>query len=217
MMLLKNVSNSMNILVYLSLIGILNISSAQAQPLECESSHSKNNDPICDSSFDDIRDELNERFLTTYLVSDAPTRLIQDTQLAWINRLQQCKTKACRNHQINSRIDDLNFYISMNQSLTQHFLKFENGQITPQLVHLKIHQLSKDRIKIEGTAYRNPNNRIETQTIPLLAYTTTNSKNEILDNEHDCKYQLNFQKALLIVSSSQKNCERFNGIYRLYD
>ena len=42
-------------------------------------------------------------------------------------------------------------------------------------------------------------------------------KNEILDNEHDCKYQLNFQKAILTVTSQQKGCERFVGNYRLYD
>ena len=42
-------------------------------------------------------------------------------------------------------------------------------------------------------------------------------KSEILDNEHNCKYQFNFQKALLNVKTQQKGCERFSGIYRLYD
>jgi hypothetical protein len=51
----------------------------------------------------------------------------------------------------------------------------------------------------------------------LLAYTTPEKKNQILDNEHDCKYVLNFQKAILSVTTTQKGCERFTGIYRLYD
>jgi hypothetical protein len=105
----------------------------------------------------------------------------------------------------------------MNQSLTQHFIKYEHGKIAKQPIHLQIHQLSKDRIKVEGIAYRNPNNRKEAQTVSLLAYTTPEKKNEILDNEHDCKYTLNFQKAILSVSTQQKGCERFSGIYRLYD
>ena len=214
-MLLKNVSNSMNTIISLFFIGIASISMAQAQPIECESSLRNSN--ICHKSHEQLREQLNERFLTSYLVTDAPTKLIHDTQQLWMNRLQQCKNQTCITNQLNHRIDDLNFYISMNQTLTQHYLKFENGKIASQPVHLKIHQLSKDRMKIEGVAYRSPNNRAETQTIPLLAYTTTDKKNEILDNEHDCKYQLKFQKALLIMNSEQKGCERFNGIYRLYD
>ena len=84
-------------------------------------------------------------------------------------------------------------------------------------VHLKIHQLTKDRIKIEGSAYRNPNNRVETQTIPFLAYTTPDAKTEITDNEHDCKYKFQYTKAVLLIKTQQKGCERFSGVYRLYD
>ncbi|MEW4939346.1 hypothetical protein ABKJ23_15660, partial [Acinetobacter baumannii] len=59
--------------------------------------------------------------------------------------------------------------------------------------------------------------RKETQTVSLMAYSSPEQKSEILDNEHNCKYKFDFQKALLIVKTQQKGCERFTGIYRLYD
>lgn len=218
MMLSKSVSSWMKPLISIFFIGLSSVSVAQAQLIQCDKPQSSfKNSMICAVDFSSLRDELNERFLTSYLVTDAPTQLIQDTQQLWLNRLQQCKNKNCVSLQINQRIDDLNFYMSMNQTLTQHYIKFEQGKIAAQPVHLKIHQLSKDRVKIEGIAYRSPNNRLETQTIPLLAYTTTQNKHEIIDNEHDCQYKLKYQKSLLIVSTEQTGCERFSGIYRLYD
>ncbi|QIO09163.1 A1S_1983 family putative colistin resistance protein [Acinetobacter lanii] len=217
-MLLKNVSNSMKTIVsgfFLSALGTITL---HAQPLQCESKNSPQYlAQICSEKFKDLRKELNELQHTSYLVTDAPLRLLADTHQLWFNRMQQCKNSACYKQQLNLRIEDLNFYTSMNQSLTQHYLKFEHGQIAQQPIQLKVHQLTKDRIKIEGFAYRNPNNRLESQAIPLLAYTTPDQKNEILDNEHDCKYQLNFQKALLVVNTTQSGCERFKGVYRLYD
>ena len=101
--------------------------------------------------------------------------------------------------------------------MTQHYLKFEHGAIAKQPVHLQVHQLSKDKIKIEGIAYRSPNNRIETQTISFLAYTTPDQKQNITDNENNCHYQFNFQKAILSVKSESKACNRFVGVYRVYD
>lgn len=77
----------------------------------------------------------------------------------WLRQTQQCKTNSCIQQQFDVRGDDLNFYASLKQTLTQHYLKFENGHIASQPVHLQIHQLAKDKIKIEGLAYRNPNNR----------------------------------------------------------
>lgn len=161
--------------------------------------------------------KLNNKFLTAYLVTDAPLQLLHDTQKLWLNQIQQCKSKTCFQQQFDLRFDDLNFYTSMNQTLTQHYLKFENGRLSELPVHLKIHQLDKDKLKIEGIAYRNPNNRIETQTMSLLAYSTPEKKNQIIDNEKKCQYQFDFQKALLVIKSEQKGCERFTGIYRLYD
>lgn len=217
-MLLKNVSNSIKAIVSVLFLGLYGTSYAQAKPLQCESEHrAQSFSHLCIDAYASLRSEFNEKMLTTYLVTDAPLRLIQDTHQIWLDRSKQCKTTECVKQQFNFRIEDLNFYTSMNQTLTQHYLKFEQGQIAKQPVHLKIHQLTKDRIKIEGLAYRNPNNRADTQIVSLLAYTTPDQKHEIIDNEHDCKYQLNFLKSLLQVNSKQKGCERFVGTYRLYD
>lgn len=217
-MLLRNVSNPIKTIVSILLISLLGSSIAKAQPLRCENNEqAKSYAQLCPAVFNTLRKDLNEKLLTTYLVSDAPLQLVNDTHQMWLNQTKQCKGNECLKQQFSTRIEDLNFYTSMNQTLTQHYLKFENGKIAKQPVHLKVHQLTKDRIKIEGLAYRNPNNRIDTQYVSLLAYTTPTKKHEILDNEHDCKYQLDFQKALLLVKTNQKGCERFTGIYRLYD
>ena len=185
-MLLKNVSNSMKTIVSVFFISTLGAATLHAQPLQCDGKPtSKVLSKLCADTMKDLRTEFNEQHHTSYLVTDAPLRLLDDTHQLWLNRVQQCKNMECYKQQLNLRIEDLNFYTSMNQSLTQHYLKFEQGQIAAQPIQLKIHQLSKDRIKIEGLAYRNPNNRIETQTIPLLAYTTPDKKNEITDKEHD--------------------------------
>lgn len=188
-----------------------------AIPVQCDQTQTSKNTKICSSTFETLRDELNEKYLTAYLVTDAPIRLIDDTNQLWFKQVQQCKNTDCFKQQFDLRLEDLNFYTSMNQSLTQHFIKYEQGEISKQPVHIQVHQLSKDRIKIEGLAYRNPNNHKEKQSIPLLAYTTPDKKNEIVDNEHDCKYQMNFQKAILTIKTEQKGCERFTGVYRLYD
>lgn len=171
----------------------------------------------CSTQLDDFRLKLSEQYFTAYLITDAPLRLLQDTQKLWSYRIDQCQKISCFQQQFESRLDELNLFISLNQSLTQHYLKYENGTIARPAVHLKVHQLGKDKIKIEGIAYRSPKNRIETQTVPFLAYTTPDEKADITNNENDCKYRFNYQKATLSVSSQQKGCERFNGIYRLYD
>ena len=200
------------------LLSVVGLSTAYAQPIQCNSTlNFANSKLICSDKLSPLREQLNDKYLTAYLVTDAPLRLIDDTHRLWFSRLQQCKNTACVKAQFELRLEDLNFYTSMNQSLTQHFIKYTNGKMAKSPVHLQVHQLSKDRIKIEGLAYRNPNNRTSRQTVSLLAYTIPNKKNEILDNEHDCKYQLNFQKALLVVKTTQVGCEKFSGIYRLYD
>ncbi|MBP8099538.1 MAG: hypothetical protein KAY26_03655 [Acinetobacter sp.] len=219
-MLLKYVSNSIKSIVSALFICTAATSISHAKALQCDDTDAPQFfKKLCTDSFSDLRTEFNEHFHTTYLVTDAPIRLIDDTQTLWTQRVQQCKNSNCLKQQMNFRIEELNFYTSMNQSLTQHYLKFEHGKISKQPAHIKIHQLTKDRIKIEGTAYRDPNNRAESQSIPLLAYTTNENKSEILDNENDCKYILNFQKSILIIDSKtqSKNCDRFKGIYRLYD
>lgn len=186
-----------------------------AESIDC--SNSKSELKICSKTFSEARKQLNNKYLSAYLVTDAPLKLLQDTQTLWFKHTQQCKTNSCFQQQFDVRGDDLNFYASLKQTLTQHYLKFENGHIASQPVHLQIHQLAKDKIKIEGLAYRNPNNRKDAQTISLMAYSSPEQKSEILDNEHHCKYKFDFQKALLVVKTQQKGCERFTGVYRLYD
>lgn len=186
-----------------------------AESIDCSNSGTELK--ICSKTFSESKKQLDNKYLSAYLVTDAPLQLLQDTQKLWSKHIQQCKINTCVQQQFDLRTDDLNFYASLKQTLTQHYLKFENGHIAAQPVHIQVHQLAKDKIKIEGIAYRNPNNRKETQTISLMAYSSPEQKSEILDNEHNCKYQFNFQKALLNVKTQQKGCERFSGIYRLYD
>lgn len=184
-----------------------------ASDLRCENS----SQGLCQNALKPSLTRLKQQQLTATLVTDAPLRLLRDTQALWLARVKQCKTVRCYQQQIEARLDDLNIYTSLNQTMTQHYVKFEQGQIAKQAVHLKIHQLSKDSLKIEGWAYRSPNNRLERQVIPFLAYTTPQDKQQITDNEHDCRYEFRYSKALLVVSSQQIGCERFNGVYRLYD
>ena len=209
-----------NLLKYLGsvfVLGCIYSSSVFAQGLNC----TNNNDPalkaICSAKFSKELNLFKESTLTTNLVTDAPLRLIQDTEKLWLQQLKQCKSFNCYKQQFDSRIEQLNFYTSMNQSLTQHYLKYENGDISSAPVHLQIHQLNKDNIKVEGIAYHNPNNKLDKQTIPFLAYSTTETKTKIINNESDCKYEFNYTKAYLMVKTEQKNCDRFSGVYRLYD
>ncbi|PZO94906.1 MAG: hypothetical protein DI631_03870, partial [Acinetobacter johnsonii] len=136
-----------SILVYLS---CLCTSFSYAQVIDCDDPTSSSLKKICSDQFKDIRQKLDTQSMTAFLISDAPQRLLVDTHQLWLNRLQQCKSLACYQQQMDFRIDDLNFYTSLNQSLTQHYLKFEHGAIAKQPVHLQVHQLSKDKIKIEG-------------------------------------------------------------------
>lgn len=216
-MLVNTEINLIKTLSTLFSIGCLCTTLAHAQKMDCTEPNTHSLKKICADNFTESREKLVNHYTTAFLVSDAPVHLLEDTHTLWFNRLQQCKSLACYKQQFEVRMDDLNFYTSLNQSLTSHYLKFENGQIAKQSVHLQVHQLSKNNIKIEGIAYRSPNNKLETQTIPFLAYTTPDQKNKITDNEHDCKYQFNFSKAILSVKTVQKGCERFVGVYRVYD
>ena len=215
-MLFNTVKNQLKKSSYIITLGCICSTFTYAESIDCLSNNADLN-KICSKQYSEQRQKLNTKFLTAYLVTDAPTQLLHDTQKLWIKQISQCKSKACFQQQFDVRLDDLNFYTSMNQTLTQHYLKYEQGKIAKQPVHLKIHQLDKDKLKIEGVAYRNPNNRLETQILSLLAYSTPDQKNQIVDNEKKCQYQFDYQKALLIVRSEQKGCDRFTGIYRLYD
>lgn len=190
----------------------------QAQTISCNPvKHNAWSKMLCANDFKQQRSSLDEKFLTAYLVTDAPTKLLDETQKLWQKRIQQCKSKRCFEQQFELRGEELNFYTSMNQSLTQHFIKYNHGTVANPNVHIMVHQLSKDRLKIEGYAYLNPNNTPSQQQTTLLAYTTPNNKNQILDNDRRCSYKMTFYKAMLVVQSSQKECQRFSGHYRRYD
>lgn len=205
-------------IVYSLLLLSLSSSPVIAAPLLCESEHAAAHaSTFCADVLESNRLEMNEKYITAYLVTDAPARLIEDTHHAWLKRSQDCKSQKCILKSFEQRIDRLNVYTSMNQSLTQHYLQYKNGKLAEPAVHIQVHQLSKERIKIEGIAYRNINNRPESQSISLLAYSTPTQKSSIIDNENKCQYQMNFQRALLVIESKQKGCERFTGTYRLYD
>lgn len=215
-MLLKTGINVIKTLTIGLSIGFFFTGTVYAEAIDC-SAKSYAQHKICSDTFAKERSHLDNLYLTSLLVTDAPSRIVQDTQRMWNQRIKQCKTADCLRQQIELRADDLNIFVSLNQSLTQHYIKYEHGQFAEPQVHIKVHQLSKDQIKIEGTAYRSPNNRLEAQTIPFLAYTSPEQKTNITDNEHKCKYQFNYSKALLTVKTAQKGCERFAGVYRLYD
>lgn len=192
-MLLNTVINQLKNIGYIITLSCFCSTFTFAKSIDC-SDHTFDLKKICSSQYDEQRIKLNNKFLTAYLVTDAPVQLLHDTQKLWLNQIQQCKSKNCYQQQFDVRLDDLNFYTSMNQTLTQHYLKFEHGDLAKQPVHIQIHQLDKDKLKIEGIAYRNPNNRVETQTLSLLAYTTPEQKNLIIDNEKSASTNLTFKK-----------------------
>lgn len=216
-MLLKTDINLFKYLGSIFFLSCMASPSAFAQGLNCSSQNNSALKLACSAQYITERNAIEEKTLTATLITDAPLRLIEDTEKLWVNHLKQCKSFNCYKQQFDNRLEQLNFYTSMNQSLTQHYLKYENGEIAFQPIYIQIHQLTKNNIKVEGIAYRNPNNKLEKQIIPFLAYSTTEQKNNITDNENDCKYQFNYSKSYLLVKTEQKNCERFVGIYRLYD
>ena len=171
----------------------------------------------CSSTFDETRQRLIDKLSTAYLISDAPHRLLSTTQDLWLKRLKQCKTTRCIEQQFEQRTSELTIYITLNQSLTQHYLKTEQGLPTEQTVYLQFHQLNKDRIKIEGIAYRNANNSEQNQKIVFNAYTPTTDKENIQNIENDCQYDVSYRKAYIQLNSKEPKCERFVGLYRLYD
>ncbi len=172
---------------------------------------------ICKPQLEEQKQQLENKGFIAYLISDAPTQLLLDTHQIWLNRLRQCQNFTCYQQQFDQRIEDLNYFISINQSMTQHYLKVENGQISKQPIYLKVHQLNKDNIKIEAIAYKNPNNQIKYQNKYFLGYTTSSDKISVLNNEDDCNYDFFYTKSYLKISSSFANCSDFVGLYRLYD
>ena len=196
------------------------IQSSAEQPL-CHSKLHQSRQLYCHTQYQSQVNQINQLYLNSNLVTNAPLQLLHDTQNMWQARLAQCKNKNCLEQQFDLRSEDLNAYSSLNQSLTQHFIKYHHGQIAQPQTYLQIHQLEQDKIKIEGWVYRNPNTSLDKLNFAFLAYLNNADKSKVTNNETACQYQFNYQKAVLVVTSTnhvnKKNCQRFTGIYRLYD
>lgn len=217
-MLLKTEINLVKSLGSILCLAYLCMPQTYAQDISCTQTNTATLKVICNNDFTPLRQALDERSLTTYLITDAPIRLIQDTQILWWSRLENCKSFDCYKQQFEDRLEQLNIFTSLNQSLTQHYLKYENGVLQEKNpIHLQVHQLDKNNLKIEGLAYKNPNNTPEKRGLAFLAYTTTDQKTLITNNENNCIYTFSYSKAYLTIKSDQKKCRIFNGIYRLYD
>lgn len=190
------------------------------QPLCSQQSH-HSKPSYCKNQYKTQIDQINKLYFTSNIITNAPLRLLQDTQEMWHMRLHQCKNKNCLEQQFDLRSEDLNSYSALNQSLTQHFIKYHHGQIAQPQTYLQIHQLDQDKIKIEGWMYRNPNASLEKLSFAFLAYLNNADKTKVTNNETACQYQFNYQKTLLVVTSTnhiaKQNCQRFAGVYRLYD
>jgi len=146
-----------NPIVSILFFACFGMGTAYAESIQCTAAQQTNRfKTLCVKDLEQNRQLLNEKYLTAFLITDAPVRLIQDTQRLWLDQVTQCKSLNCYKRQFDLRLEDLNFYTSMNQSLTQHFVKYEHGSMAKAATQLQVHQLSKDRIKIEGISYRNP-------------------------------------------------------------
>ena len=72
---------------------------------------------ICSTHFDQQRNELNNKTLSAYLISDAPMQLLQDTQQLWLQRLTECKNKNCVEQQFELRFFDLGEILGIEREL----------------------------------------------------------------------------------------------------
>lgn len=161
--------------------------------------------------------EIQEKYLSAQLMSNAPLTLLRQSQQDWRKYVALCKNQRCLKEQFEKRLDDLTFIINMNQSLTQHFIRYAPKQPKQQMVTLQIQQLDKNKIKIEASQYRNPNNSEHQRIAYLRSYTSTQLQNQITDLETKCTYTLQRSGHLLNFRTQDPKCERFVGIYKLYD
>ncbi|WP_227539715.1 hypothetical protein [Acinetobacter sp. MB5] len=203
------------------LFSLLVCSPSYANTPLCQHQPHKSHPSYCKTQYKAEVQQINKLYLTSSLITNAPLRLLQDTQNMWRTRLSECKNKSCISQQFDLRSEDLNAYSSLNQSLTQHFIKYHHGQIAQPHTYLQIHQLDQNKIKIEGWVYRNPNASLDKLSFAFLSYLNNAKKTKVTNNETTCQYQFNYQKTLLQVTSTNhvthKNCNRFTGTYRLYD
>lgn len=161
--------------------------------------------------------QLKEKYLSAQLMSNASLGLLDQSQNDWYRYLQKCKNSTCIQEQFEQRLDDLTFIMNMNQSLTQHFIRYYPKVQYNQLATIQLQQLDKNKIKIEANQYRHPHNSRDKRVAYLRSYTSSDLKGEIVDLETKCTYQLQRHGHVLKFSSQDTQCQRFVGTYKLYD
>lgn len=164
-----------------------------------------------------LKQDIYEKYLVTQLMSNAPLSLVQYSQQAWEKYARLCKNKQCIQTQFEQRLDELSLMTNLNQSFTQHFIRYQGDSHVKQMTTLQLHQMDKNRIKIEGMQYRNPNNSEATRVVYLRSYTPTALNEPIVDLETRCTYQLERHKYTLTFKTDNPKCQRFVGVYKLYD
>lgn len=173
---------------------------------------------VCqDEQLKEHNEEIKAQYLQAQLMSNAPLKLLLLSQQQWESFVNKCKTKACIAQQYEQRIDELVYLTSMNQSLTQHFVRYVDGKVDPQSTSLQIQQLDRNRIKIEATQFRNPNNSDAARYAHLRSYTTADALQEISDLDSRCQYKIERKFSILKLESNEEICKRFAGTYKLYD
>lgn len=161
--------------------------------------------------------KVKETFLNAQLMSNAPLYLLKNSQQGWSDYIKQCKNIQCLEKQFKKRIEDLTFLTTMNQSLTQNYIRYKDSAMDQPMTQLQLHQLDKNRIKIEAVQYRNPNNSESNQIVYLRSYTSPDRLNHIADLENKCTYQVERNAHNLYFNSKEGKCQRFTGLYKLYD
>lgn len=160
---------------------------------------------------------IKEHYLNAQLMSNAPLQLLNTLQSAWISYARQCKTTQCIKQQFEQRSDDLVFLTTVNQSLSQHYIRVKKAALAQPFTHIQLQQLDKNRIKIEGIQYHSPNMAESKQVTYLRAYTSPDHVHQITDLESKCIYRIKRHRLSLELESDNKSCQQFVGIYRIYD
>lgn len=211
--------NSQNLTysVFFLLFGVS--AAAHAQLPNCEKKHQQTFEKtICkNNDLKSLNNQIKEKYLSAQLMSNASLALLSLAQEDWLKYVRACKSRQCIQQQFEQRIDDLTFIINMNQSLTQHFVRYDPKQKNQQMVTLQLQQLDKNKIKIEAMQYRNPNNSEHQRVAYLRSYTSPDLAQPIVDLETKCNYSINRFGHVLEFKTEDQQCKRFVGIYKLYD
>lgn len=172
---------------------------------------------FCKDNYKTQRDQVSNLLDTTQQTTNAPLHLINETQNLWLHRIYKCKADKCIQNELSSRIDELNTYSSLNQSLTQHFFKYTQGKVATPNTYLQIHQLDQKRIKVEGLSYTHKHHEKGQHFLIAYSNNTTKESIQLKNTDDQCIYELKQSKALLTLKSDQPTCQHFSGVYRLYD